>query len=34
MKHNLLKFGMFIEQSYLRNPSKEYTPQHDVMHAV
>ena len=30
MKRNLLKFSMFIERSYLHNPSKESTPQHDV----
>ena len=30
MKRNLLKFSMFIEQSYLYNPSKESTPQRDV----
>ena len=30
MKRNLLKFSMFIEQSYLHNPSKELTPQRDV----
>ena len=30
MKRNLLKFSMFIEQSYLHNPSKESTPQRDV----
>ena len=30
MKCNLLKFSMIIEQSYLRNPSKESTPQRDV----
>ena len=31
MKQNLLKFGMFIEQSYLHNPSKEWTTQRDVI---
>ena len=31
MKHNLLKFGMFIEHSYLHNSSKEWTPQRDVI---
>ena len=30
MKRNLLKFSMFIEQSYLHSPSKESTPQRDV----
>ena len=30
MKRNLLKFSMFIEQSYLHNPSKKSTPQCDV----
>ena len=30
MKRNLLKFNMFIEQSYLHNPSKESTPLRDV----
>ena len=30
MKRNLLKFSMFIEQSYLHNPSKESMPQRDV----
>ena len=30
MNCNLLKLGMFIEQYYLHNPSKESTPQHDV----
>ena len=30
MKRNLLKFSMFIEQSYLHNPSKESTLQRDV----
>ena len=31
MKRNLLKFSMFIEQSYLHNPSKESTQQRDVI---
>ena len=30
MKRNLLKFSMFIEQSYLHNPSQESTLQRDV----
>ena len=30
MKRKLLKFSMFIKQSYLHNPSKESTPQRDV----
>ena len=30
MKRNLLKFSMFIEQSFLHNTSKESTPQRDV----
>ena len=29
MKRNLLKLSMFIEQSYLHNPSIESTPQRD-----
>ena len=31
MKRNLLKFGMFIEQSYLHNQSKEWTTQRDII---
>ena len=31
MKRNLLKFSMFIEQSYLHKLSKESTPQRDVI---